>query len=128
MEERLRALPQPGVPAGLEARLLATIPKKSSIRWRPWAVCVGPGGALAAACLLLMLAWPGHNRLDPARSDGQSKTVHEVTPRSPADSARVAALSFARRDLDEAEPARFVWPLPETARTRVTLIPADLLN
>src|SRR5438093_12334554 len=78
LEGRLRRLPPPPVPADLEARLLAAIPAGVSSRaesgiasaprvlpaltqpgspgrWVRWA---GGVSALAAACLLIVLAWP----------------------------------------------------------------------
>jgi len=61
LEARLRALPQPPVPADLEARLLATIPAAILIPQRRWGVWVGALGALAAACLVVVLAWPGRD-------------------------------------------------------------------
>src|SRR5262249_55626403 len=125
LEARLRALPQPPVPAGLEARLLAAIPAAPPAPRRRWAVWVGLAGALAAACLLAVLAWPRRD----GRGPDPSAPGPPVTPRPPDASDRLAAWREARRVLDGAEPSPFTWPLPETSPiTAATAIPPDLLE
>jgi hypothetical protein len=132
---RLRALPQPAVPADLEARLLAAIPaapllQRRRRRRRLWA---GAAGTLAAACLLACLTWP---RSDDQRGirpgiDASTSTVPtppHVVPRPRDDSGGVPAWLEARRVLDGAEQARFAWPLEETMPISVRSIPADLLE
>jgi hypothetical protein len=86
LEARLRALPQPPVPADLEARLLATIPGKTPIPQRRWGVWVGAVAASAAACLLAVLAWPGRDGKNPVPSPGTRESVHQVTVPSPSPS------------------------------------------
>jgi hypothetical protein len=54
LEARLRALPPPSVPDGLEERLLASIPGLPGPRRSPWLRGVG---AMAAAAVLLVTAW-----------------------------------------------------------------------
>jgi ferric-dicitrate binding protein FerR (iron transport regulator) len=128
LEARLRALPQPLVPADLEARLLANIPRVLPIPRRRWGVWAGAVGALAAACLLAVLAWSARDgkNSDPSSGPGQSAT--QVTPRPLDDSANITWRQ-ARRDLDEAEMSTFTWPLPETSPIRLlTSIPPDLLD
>jgi hypothetical protein len=84
-------------------------------------------GALAAACLLAALAWPRRAGTSPVPAKGDS--AHQVTPRTPDDSASLAALVQARRALDSAELPPFTWPLGETAPVMVaTAIPHDLLD
>jgi hypothetical protein len=125
LEARLRSLPLPPVPTGLEARLLAAIPAARPRRCRRWAVRVG--GALAAACLLAALAWYGRPGLVP-RPAGSDLAAHGV-PRPEEGPGRSAAWWQARRVLDEREIPPFAWPLPRTSALRVsTAIPPDPLN
>jgi hypothetical protein len=129
LEARLRALPPPPVPAGLEARLLAAIPVATPVPRRRRAVWVGAAGALAAACLLAVLAWPGRDGENPFPSPPTSAAPRQVTPRPPDDSAGLAARLEARRVLDGAELSPFTWPLQETSPLRAsTSIPPDLLD
>jgi hypothetical protein len=124
LEAQLRALPQPPIPADLEARLLATIPAKRSTPRRHWGIRVG---VLAAACLLAVIAWP--------RGDGNrpiSRTIEtpfRASVQPPDDSANIASLRTARKALDDGEPPTFTWPLPEPSPIRFsTSIPPDLLD
>lgn len=125
LEARLRALPQPPVPPGLEARLLATVPAAMPAPRRRWGVWVGMAGALAAACLLAALAWPERDGQGPGPET--NATSPPVTPRTP-DAAGVASLG-ARRNPDGAETTIFTWPVEETSPLRVsTAIYPDLLD
>ena len=122
---RLRALGAPPVPAGLEARLLADIPAERPTARRRWAVAAGLVGALAAACVLALLAWP---RRDVQRSPGTSPVVRQHTPRPPDDD-RIVGWREARQVLDVTATPTFNWPLQETPPLRrSTSIPPDLLN
>ena len=107
LEGRLRALPQPPVPAGLEARLLAAVPGARPIRRRRarWIAAVG---ALAAACVLAALVWP-----ERCKNPRGPTTTHPVAS-SPDDSAGIAAWRQSRRVLDGAEPPAFTWPVEAT--------------
>jgi hypothetical protein len=117
------------VPPDLEARLLATIPAELPIRRRRLGIWVGVAGALAAACLLAVLTWLGHDRKDRVPGHGTSPSAHRVVPRPADDPGRVAAWPETRRVLDGAELPAFTWPLPESSPTRVsTSIPPDLLE
>jgi hypothetical protein len=128
LEARLRALPQPPIPADLEARLLATIPAKRSLP-RRWGVRVGAIGALVAACLLVVIVWPRRDRDLPITRPNTIESVQKATPRPPDDSARMASMRSARIVFDEAEPSTFTWPLPEPSPIRFSAsIPADLLD
>jgi hypothetical protein len=144
---RLRALPQPPIPAGLEARLLAAIPPVGLVRragtgqgsrsargtyWgtmrRRWAVWAGVIGAVAAACLLAVLGWRGRDGRNPIPNPKGNVSVRRGSPQPPDDSAR-GAWREARRVLDGGEPAPFAWPLPQTTpRTFTTSIPAALFD
>jgi hypothetical protein len=136
LPERLRALPAPPVPDGLEARLLAAIPAPRPTLRRRWAAWVVAAGALAAACLLAALAWQGRDgeravRLVPtSKSVDPSRNATLVSPPAPRpadDSA--AAWRQTRRLLDGADVPAFTWPLPEAPpRTVSASPPADLLN
>jgi hypothetical protein len=129
LEARLRALPPPPVPADLEARLLAAIPAQMPLPQRRWAVWAGMLGPLAAACLLVVLAWPGRDRQTPVPSPAPRQSQQQATPQPRDDRAGIAALLKARRDLDEAEPPTFTWPLETTSPAPVsTSIPPDLLE
>jgi hypothetical protein len=127
LEARLRALPQPPVPPGLEARLLAAVPPIRLAPRRRWGVWAFVAGALAAACLLAALAWP--RRAGPAPGPAKGDSAHLVTPRPPDDSASLTALVQARRAPEVAELPPFTWPLGETAPVTVaSAIPHDLLD
>ena len=129
LEARLRALPQPPIPADLEARLLATIPAERSIPRRRWGIRVGAIGALAAACLLVAIAWPRRDGENSIRGLKTIESAHKVTRRLPDDSAPIASLRAARKVLDETEPPTFTWPLPEPSPIRFSSsIPPDLLD
>jgi hypothetical protein len=126
---RLRALPQPPVPDGLEARLLAAIPAGRPVPRRHWAAWVGAVGALAAACLLAVLVWLGRDAVNPAPKPGTVEAARQDTPRPPDDRAGVPAWLVARRILDGAEPPPFTWPVPGSPPvTPSTAIPPDLLD
>jgi hypothetical protein len=140
LEARLRALPQPPVPADLEAQLLAAIPNRTALPSRPdgsgepsymrrWSVWAGVVGALAAACLLAVLAWPRRDGKSPDPSPAPGESGHQVTPRPADDPPGITAWREARRILDGAEMPAFHWPLEETTPLTVsTSIPSDLLD
>jgi hypothetical protein len=127
LEARLRALPQPPIPGGLEARLLAAIPLKRRSR-RRWLVLVGVASALAAACLLAVFARPGRNGTNRVPGPPAEEIAEQGTPRLPDDSAGITAWSQTRRVLDGAEPPPFTWPLSETPPFTATSAPDDLLD
>ena len=114
---RLRCLPAPPVPAGLEGRLLAAIPPRRRLRrarsWLAAAVLLAP-----AACLLLLLRLP-HGVVEPhsvkreiavpaAANQGPTLWTYEQALRgSDADASVI---------LDRVGPT-FTWPVvgPTTA-------------
>lgn len=131
LEARLRALPQPPVPADLERRLLATLPVPRLFaravrpvvprRWlAPAAVC----GTLAAACLLIALALP--------RGDATRSVANTDQPRHVAAETNVAAALAGNRMrplFDGSKPPKFAWPLAGapslTAASRVCAVSFD---
>jgi hypothetical protein len=128
LEARLRALPQPPIPANLEARLLATIPADLPVRRRRWAIGVGVVGALAAACFLAVLAWPDRDGKHAVTNPPPIASVPSATPQPLDNSDTVAAWRNIRRVLDGRELPPFTWPLSETQLLTATSIPPDLLN
>jgi hypothetical protein len=128
LEARLRALPQPPVPADLEARLLAAIPPAGPVPRRRWAVWAGVAGALAAACLLAVLAWRGRDGKAPAPSPQKTDSARQAPSRPPEEDG-IAAWREARRVADGEELPPFTWPLDEPAPVGVaTSIPPDLFE
>jgi hypothetical protein len=123
LEARLRAMPQPGVPAGLEEHLLAAIPfQKPLWRWRS-AVWMGAAASMAAACLVALVAWLGQRERQPIRVTPKDEIVHPATPRPADDSAGIAAW------LEGSATPTFDWPLEENSPRTVSLaIPSDLLE
>src|SRR2546428_80240 len=134
LEARLRALPLPPIPGGLEARLLADIPAEMPHRARisrprRWAVWAGAAVVLAAACLLAVF-WtrdegPGSGR----------QTIASVP--QPSTFASVPEAGFpgmtpwleARRGLAGVERATFTWPIQEKPPLLVSSsISPDLLD
>jgi hypothetical protein len=142
---RLQALPQPPVPADLEARLLAAMPpemliqprqlqggaaseERGTIRFsrRGWAVWVG---ALAAACFLVVFTRPARDGKSPVPippGDGQEVRVR---PKPSGASDSVAEWWMVRGNLDVAESKTFSWPIQEKSPITVsTAIPPDLFE
>ncbi len=157
LEARLRRLPPPPVPADLESKLLAAIPARVSFpvhnsraasgaalaprvlpaltqpgspgRWR-WVRLIGGVSALAAACLLIVLAWPKSDgqksKPDPQKNHlAAAGSTNPVSPQSPQDTPWLQA----RRAPDDLKLAPFTWPIEETKPMTVARsIPGDLLD
>lgn len=125
LETRLRALPPPALPVDLKARLLARIPMRRPILWRRAAVV----GALAAACLLAVVAWP--KRDDSQRLTGRpdSAPSRQANARPKDDGGRVAVRAEIPGVREGPQLPPFTWPLQGTSPLReATAIPADLLD
>jgi hypothetical protein len=132
MEARLRRLPPPPVPTDLEARLLADIPAGGPIRrwrWNRWVVGLS---ALAAACLVIVLAWPKNGgqktvplpKGNPVAVDGPTPSIN---PQKSQDTP--SAWLQARRNSDDPKLAPFTWPVDEARPLMASSsIPSDLLN
>jgi hypothetical protein len=126
LEARLRALPDPPVPAGLESRLLAAIPTEV-MRSRPadrafarqgWLAVASAVAALAAVGLLTVFSW----------QHGDEKHVTAVAPA--ADDLMGVVLSpVDEQILHGAGDSTFRWPVQESPPVRaLSPIPRDLLD
>jgi hypothetical protein len=129
LEARLRALPQPPVPAHLEALLLATVPGAKPISPRRRAVRAIVLGLASAACVMAVLARrPPHGKDHPTIPVPGEPAQQDVR-RLAFESTSIAAWRVDPRLLDEEKLPAFTWPLDETAIPRAsTSIPADLLD
>src|SRR5437588_428657 len=78
LKARLRALPQPPVPAHLEALLLATVPGAMPISPRRWAVRASLLAAALAACVMAMLAWRQHVQDSSVRTPVQGQPAPDI--------------------------------------------------
>jgi hypothetical protein len=129
LEARLRALPQPPVPAHLEALLLTTVPGArpiSSRRRAGWAIVLG---LASAACLMALLAWPAHHGKDHPTISVPGGPAQPDIRRLAFESTSIAALREDPRLLDEEKLPAYAWPIDEAAIPRAsTPIPADLLD
>ena len=90
-------------------------PQPQSPVTRRRAVWLGAASALAAACLLVVLTWQGRGG-----KNANPNPPIEPSAHLPDNTGRIAALLKSRRELDEAEPATFTWPLPETSPSNVS--------
>jgi hypothetical protein len=115
------------VHAGAEC-LSESSPAQSPAMRRRWAAWVGVVAALAAACVLAVLAWSRRDGKAPEPSPATGDSA-QVTPRAPDDFVGKPAWPETRRVVDGTEMSPFHWPLPETLPiTRSTAIPHDLLD
>jgi len=115
LERRLRALPEPPVPEGLEARLLAAIPADVGAvpRWRRPALWWGAGAALAACLVIALLSWR-------RRPDTGSPAIAHIKPPPATDQPRTSQGPSVERpsrvsaDAVEVASRPFVWPVDGT--------------
>jgi hypothetical protein len=133
LESQLRALPQPLVPPDLEARLMAAIPEHRPIRRRRRAMLAAIGSGLAAASLLIWLAWlaRGPKSIAPvAEMPNGTGLVRDNSALAVGDDdTEITPRIEARRVLGGTETGIFAWPIEgPTAPTIATPIPADLLD
>jgi hypothetical protein len=112
--------------AELDGELLSA-PIVRPRRSRRWAVWCGVAGALAAACVLAILAWPRKGVKDPLPSPRANEMAQHGNG-APADSDNLATWRQSRQAIEDAE-VSFRWPLPEPAPVRVGVsIPSDLFD
>jgi len=107
----------------------SSLAEPSSPRIRRRAVTVGLVGALAAACLLAVLALRRHDGKNPLPQSPSGLSANQLRPRSKADSARTTSWLETRRLLNGEEITSFTWPLPGTPPIGVSRsIPPELLD
>ena len=99
----------------------SSLPEQLGRRRRRWAVWGGAAVALAAACLLAMLAWPPRDTKDP----GPRSPMNQAALRPPDVSPGVMPLLQARRDPEAVELPAFNWPLENSLSI---LTPLDVLD
>jgi hypothetical protein len=91
-----------------------------------WAVWASVSGALAASCLIAVLAWPGRDGTDTNPGPGRNQPHPPVSSRPPDDSTGLTPpLLAVRRDLNETEMPVFAWPFENTVSTSSPLDLAD---
>jgi hypothetical protein len=127
LENRLRALPPLSVPPDLEDRIVRSTDEMRPV-WRRRLVLWGSAAVLAAACLLVVLAWTGAGSSDRMARRTREHPTRGIRAPLSDDSRSVSAPKESIAGLDDLPP--FVWPLQETQPVRgaSTSIPADLLN
>jgi hypothetical protein len=128
LKAQLRALPQPPVPAHLEALLLATVPTAKPIPRRRWAARAIVFGVASAVCVMGVLAWRQDLRDNPRRITVPGQRDQDI--RQPViETTGIAAWRQDARLLDEDKLPAFMWPIDESAIPRASSpIPADLLD
>jgi hypothetical protein len=102
-----------------------SLPELLGRRRRRWGVWGGAVVALAAACLLAILAWPWRDTKNPVPSSPMRQTADHVALRPPDVSPGVTPLLQARRDLEAVELPAFNWPLENSLST---LTPLDVFD
>ncbi len=133
---RLRALPEPSVPAGLEARLLAAVSTarqaqvssvavKDNSDGQAWFALVSTVLALAIVGLLAVFAWQGRGDNGVAVTAAAPPMEHNSV--STADELTGIALSPLDRRMLSGLSA-FHWPVEETRPANVSVLRGDLLD
>jgi hypothetical protein len=119
--------PRPEYIAELRALILSRLgpPRAGRPSMRLWLVASG----LAAACLVVVLAWPRGDSKSQAPDLSGEQSPDPIATRQRTEPTSITAWGNVRRDLDLAELPDFSWPLQESSRlSRSTSIPADLLD
>ena len=94
-------------------------------RRRRWVLWGGVAGALAAACILAVLAWPRTNLKNPLPAPRSEDVA--LDSRGPTEGAvSFATWQKSRQAMEDREPA-FRWPLSEPVRVSASL-PSDLFE
>jgi hypothetical protein len=110
---------------GAVAEVLAR-PRRARRRLALWAVL---GGAVAAACVFAVLAWPRKDVKSVVPGPRGNEIAVTNNPGLPDGSADLAAWRESRQAVEQPEPPVFRWPLAEPAASRVsTSIPSDLFD
>jgi hypothetical protein len=127
IEARLRALPDPPVPASLEGRLLAAIPTEvttsrvadRAFAKQGWLAVASTVAALAAVALVAVFSWQG----------GSEKYVTSVAAPTADDLLGIVMSPVDRRILQGAGDSTFRWPVHESPPVKaLSPIPRDLLD
>jgi hypothetical protein len=141
LASRLRSLPEPPVPADLEARLLRAISRAtparvstevaplSAERKQEWFALAATVLALAMVGLLAIFAWRDRGEND-AVSVAQTSQPPSANASSDLDDLNDVVMSpIDRRILSGAGLSSFNWPVQEIPPARASsAIPTDLLN
>lgn len=112
LEEKLRSLPQPPLPPGLETRLLMSIPvpMSSGRRWPALAALM----TLTAACLLLMVSLPGRDQRRSVAIVRAGDTPPSAGSAAPPEPQPATAWRPSRFGMDDPPLPAFHWPISET--------------
>jgi hypothetical protein len=103
----------------------SSVRREGLVRRRHWAVWGGAVGSVAAACLLVILAWPQPGTTNEGSNPRSRQNGEEVANQTLNVSHNLTPLLDARRDMDEAAMPRFVWPLENQLSAST---PLDLLD
>jgi hypothetical protein len=108
----------------VEARGTASpLLEPSGRRWRRRAAWAGVSGALAATCLIAVLARPRPHDKNAIASPEWDQPVQRASSQPPDDPTGLARLLAMRRSLDETEMPTFAWPFENTVSTSSPLDP-----
>jgi hypothetical protein len=99
--------------------------KPSGRRGRRWAAWVGVAGAVAAACLIAVLAWPTRHGKDTTPSPRMNQPVQQVSSQPPDEFNSLSSLLALRRNLNETEMPAFTWPFENSVSTSSPLDSLD---
>jgi hypothetical protein len=150
LEARLRALPEPAVPAGLEARLLAAIPNNFAndamiraatnvptdvssdftVERQGWIAVASVILALVTVCLLAVFGSGGRDGGESLVAiHGVSLPASQNRPRPIDELTDVVLSPLDERILERAGLSKFRWPIQETPRVKASYsIPRDLAD
>lgn len=121
---RLRAMPEPPVPAGLEARLLAAVSASRPVRVSPlaanasadrqaWFALASTVLALAMVGLLAVLAWRGRGDVGSISVTATSPPADHNSLSAADDWAAIGMSPIDRRILSQSGLSSFRWPVQE---------------
>jgi hypothetical protein len=125
LADRLRGLPAPPVPAGLEAKLLAAIPARLALRPRraPWLLLTTAAAVLLAFVLGYFFGRPG------APPDGPLPApAPEIAVKPPTLWNYRLAQDGPATSSPDPLPSSFEWPVPFTEPVNAHRLPDDLTD
>jgi hypothetical protein len=97
----------------------------SGRRLRLWGARVGVAGAVAAACLIALLAWPKRDGKNTIPSPGTNQPVQPVASQPPDEVNSLSPLLALQRNPNETEMPAFIWPFENRVSTSSPLDPLD---